>query len=168
MKLTGRIREWNIAGSSLRARRTTGGVVEIWGRDQFDLQRGLGFFHAHDRLVQMLLVRLAGQGRLCECLKDDDESLAIDIFMRQIGFARTARDEVDRLPLKARSFVQAYADGINDYLRRHSRPLEFRLARYRPDPWEPADTLLTVGLMGYVGLAQTQQDIEKFIIQAIQ
>jgi penicillin amidase len=167
MKLTSRIRPFEIAGKNLRARRTEGGVVEIWGDNFLDLQRGLGFFHAHDRQVQMMLVRLIAQGRLCECLKDDDESLAIDIFMRQLGLAATARDEVEKLAPHAREFAQAYADGVNEHLRRHSRPFEFRLVGYRPEPWEPADTLLTIGIMSYVGLAQTQQDIEKFIIQAI-
>lgn len=167
MKLTDQPRPFEIAGSTVRARRATGGVVEIWGEIQLDLQRGLGFFHAHDRLVQLMLVRLIGQGRLCECLKDDDESLAIDIFMRQMGLAATASDEVGRLSRQARDFGQAYADGINEYLRRYSRPLEFRLVGYHPEPWHLADTLLTIGVMSYVGLAQTQQDVEKFLIQAI-
>lgn len=168
MNLSERFRTIDVAGSRLDARRTTGGVIEIRGGDQHSLQRGLGFFHAHDRLVQMLLVRLIGQGRLCECLKDDAESLAIDIFMRQMAFAQAAHDESGRLSPAARDFARAYADGVNEYLERHSRPLEFRLVGYRPDPWEPADTLLTIGLMSYVGLAQTQQDVEKFLIQMIQ
>src|SRR5262245_56277185 len=168
MRLTSRIRTFTIAGSTLRARRTTGGVVEIRGDKQLDLERGLGFFHAHDRQVQMLLVRLIGQGRLCECLQDDDQSLAIDIFMRQTGLARTAREEALRLSPAAREYAQAYANGVNEYLNRHPRPLEFRLVGYRPEPWEPADTLLTIGVMSYVGLAQTQQDLEKLLIQAVQ
>jgi penicillin amidase len=168
MRLTNKIRTCQIAGSTLRVRRTTGGVVEIRGRDALDLQRGLGFFHAHDRLVQMMLVRLVGQGRLCECLKDDDEALAIDIFMRQMGLAQASRDEVARLSPAARDFGQAFADGVNDYLRSHFRPLEFLLVGYHPEPWELADTLLTMNVMAYVGLAQTQQDLEKFLIQSIQ
>ncbi|HEY2250531.1 MAG TPA: penicillin acylase family protein [Planctomycetaceae bacterium] len=168
MRLTNRTRTLQIAGATLRARRTAGGVVEIWGDDPLDVQRGLGFFHAHDRFVQMMLVRLVGQGRLCECLSDDDEALGIDIFMRQLGLARMARDEVARLTPGARDFGQAYADGVNDYVKRHARPLEFHLVAYHPDPWEPADTLLTINVMSYVGLAQTQQDLEKFVIQAIQ
>src|SRR5579872_212552 len=168
MRLSQKSRTLAIAGSRLRARRTSEGVIEIWGNDAIELQRGLGYFHAHDRLVQMILVRLVGQGRLCECLKDDDESLAIDIFMRQMGFAKTAREEVGRLTPHALAFAQAYAEGVNESLRRHWRPFEFALVGYRPEPWEPADTLLTINLMSYVGLAQTQQDIEKFLIQAIQ
>ncbi len=167
MRINSTSRAFEIAGRALRARRTAGGVIEIRGNDQLDLQRGLGFFHAHDRLVQMLLVRIIGQGRLCECLRDDDEALAIDVFMRQLGLARTARDEVARLSPRARAFGEAYAEGVNNYLARHSLPLELRLVGYRPEPWELADSLLTINVMSYVGLAQTQQDIEKLIIQAI-
>ena len=45
-----------------------------------------------------VVVRLIGQGRLCECLKDDDESLAIDIFMRQMGLAGTGALAVTGAP----------------------------------------------------------------------
>jgi len=168
MKLTRDFRTQQIAGSTIRVRRTTGGVIEIHGSNQVDLQRGLGFWHAHDRLVQMLLVRLVGQGRLCECLKYDGESLAMDTLMRHIGMARTAHDEVARLSPVAREFGQAYTDGINAYLLTNRLPMEFRLAGYRPEPWAIADTLITINLMSYVGLAQTQQDLEQFLIQAIQ
>jgi penicillin amidase len=41
------------------------------------------------------------------------------------------------------------------------------MVRYDPEWWTIADTILTVKLMSYVGLAQSQQDIEKFLIQAI-
>ena len=42
-----------------------------------------------------------------------------------------------------------------------------RLVGPRPEPWSVADTLLTVKLISYFGLAQSQQDMEKLIIQAI-
>ena len=47
-------------------------------------------------------------------------------------------------------------------------PLEFMLVGYRPEPWALSDSLLMIKLMSYVGLAQSQQDVEKFLIQAIQ
>jgi len=167
MKLTHTIRTFAVAGSHLRARRTTGGVLELWGDDNLALARGLGYFHAHDRLVQMLLVRIVGQGRLCACLKDDETSLAIDIFMRQMNFVGLAKEESTRLNDRSRAFAQAYSDGVNHALRTCRRPLEFWLVGYRPEPWDVVDTLLTINLMSYVGLAQTQQDLEKFLIEAI-
>jgi penicillin G amidase len=168
MKFTSESRPIVVAGAKLHIGRTSGGVIEIHGRNQLDLMRGLGFVHAHDRLTQMSLVRLVGQGRLCECLDDSEESLAIDLFMRQLGFVSLAREEASRCSDEARDFAGAYAEGVNAYLFRHARPWGMRLAGFRPEPWQPADTLLTILLMSYVGLAQTQQDLEKFLIQSLQ
>jgi penicillin G amidase len=167
MRITDSIRTVEIAGAEVKMRRTTGGVIELWGDSFADLMLGLGFAHAHDRQLQMMLVRLIGQGRLCECLKDTDETLAIDLFMRQMGFARTAQDEVARCSDAALAIGDSYAAGVNAYLARSRRRWEFVLAGFRPEPWTVADTLLTINLMSYVGLAQTQQDMEKFLIQAI-
>ena len=147
--------------------RTTGGVAEIRAPDDLGLARGLGFMHAHDRLVQLVLVRLAGQGRLAERLKCTSETLTIDVFMRQLGLARDAVRDVANCSPQAREYAQAYANGVNAHLERHRAPLELRLVGHRPEPWTVADTLLTIKLMSYVGLAQTQQDMEKLIIQAI-
>ena len=167
-RITERPVEIDIRGSRVSLGRTTGGVLSLTGRDDFDFARGLGFAHGHDRMMQMMLVRLVGQGRLTEQLKDDDDTLAVDVFMRRLGFARFAAAEVADLSGEARAFLDAYCEGVNACLDRHGGPFEFRLTGYRPEPWRPEDCLLTVKLMSYVGLAQTQQDAEKFIVQAIQ
>ena len=93
MRITGKRREIEIGGATIEIARTGDGVIELWADDDVGLARGLGFAHAHDRLVQMVLVRLIGQGRLCECLINDDETLGIDIFMRELGLARYAKVE---------------------------------------------------------------------------
>jgi penicillin amidase len=141
--------------------------MRLWAGDDIGLACGLGFAHAHDRMVQMMLVRLVGQGRLCECLKSDDTTLEIDIFMREMGLRRDAEADTSNLCAEALRLCEAYANGINHYLAHHMRPFELALVRYRPEPWTVADTLLTIKLMSYVGLAQSQQDMEKFIIQAL-
>ena len=148
--------------------RTAGGVIVLKARDDPDLARGMGFAHAMDRAVQMMLTRLAGQGRLCECLRDDDELLAIDVFARQAGFAHYSRCEAENLSGRARALGEAYCDGVNAYLERHRRRLEFLLVGYRPEPWQVADILLIIKLTSYLGLAQLQQNLEKLIIQAVQ
>lgn len=167
MKIGGRIVEIDIEGAKLKLRRTDDGVVEIFGSDDLDVARGLGFAHAHDRLVQMMLVRMVGRGRLCESLGGDDSVLAIDIFMRQMGFGPSADAEVETCTPRARGLGEAYCAGVNHVLQTQSLPWEFRLANHKPEPWTLGDTLLTIQLMSYVGLAQTQQDLEKFLIQSI-
>ena len=167
MRISGRHRSIDINGARVELSRTPDGVVRLRADDDLGLARGLGLAHAHDRMVQMMLVRLAGQGRLSECLISDDDTLAIDVFMREMGLRREAEKEVGRLGADARLLAEAYAEGVNFYLAHTRRPPEFILVRYRPEPWTIADTLLTVNIMSYVGLAQSQQDMEKYLIQAL-
>jgi len=167
MRITSRRRDIEIAGSGIGIARTKDGVVKLWAEDDLGLARGLGFAHAQDRLVQMMLVRLVGQGRLCECLVNDNETLEIDIFMREMGLSRYAKVEAVNAFGEGRSLGDAYAEGVNHWLGTNRRPIELMMVRYDPDWWTIADTILTVKLMSYVGLAQSQQDIEKFLVQAI-
>ena len=139
----------------------------MWADDEFGFAAGLGFVHAVDRQVQMMLVRLVAQGRLCECLQDDEKWLAVDVFSRQMGFYRDCVNEAQQCSREALRFAEAYAEGVNAGVRRSRRPLEFVLTSYRPEPWSVVDTLATIKVMTYVGLGQTQQDMEKFIVEAI-
>ncbi len=38
---------------------------------------------------------------------------------------------------------------------------------YTPEPWVPADTIAVGKLMMYMGLGETQETLEKFIIEAV-
>ncbi|MBM3557186.1 MAG: penicillin acylase family protein, partial [Alphaproteobacteria bacterium] len=156
-----------IAGHEVRLGRTEAGVATIVAGDIGGFLAGLGYVHARDRGLQLWLTRLIAQGRLCECLKDDPVALGVDGFMRRHGFSRIGEEEVGLLPEATRQRAALYAEGIAAGLAAHGIPFEFRLVGYRPEPWRIADTLAIIALMGYAGLAQTQQDIEKFIIQAI-
>jgi penicillin amidase len=167
MKIGATPREVAIAGRRPRLGRTTGGVIEIHGRDDLELAAGLGFAHVHDRLVQMELVRLIAQGRLCECLADEPANLEIDVFMRRLGLAHDADADAARLTPEAHALAEAYCHGVNAALRALRRPLELVLVGHRPEPWSARDVLLTVQVMSYVGLAQSQQDLEKLLAQAL-
>jgi penicillin amidase len=167
MRITARPRTHRIAGRDVSLARTPEGVVRVRAENDTDLARGLGLAHAHDRLVQMVMVRLIGQGRLSECLKSSAETVAIDVVMREIGFARAALRETAELTSAARDLVDAYSEGVNHALERHVRPLELLLVRHKPEPWTAADTLITIKLMSYIGLAQSQQDMERFLIEAL-
>ena len=45
---------------------------------------------------------------------------------------------------------------------------ELRLLGYRYESWGLADSLLIVKLIGFIGLADAQSNMEKFLIQMIQ
>ena len=167
MKLARKRQTFTVGPIEFDAARTADGVVELWADDDNALACALGAAHATDRLVQMIMARIVGQGRISECLADDETTFAIDLFMRQMGFHREADREVEDLSQETRRFANAYATGVNFVLASHRRPLELILVKHKPDEWTPADTLLTIKLMSYLGLAQSQQDVEKLIIQAI-
>jgi penicillin amidase len=167
MKLTAKRRQLPVPGYTVEARRRPDGVAELWADTEEDLAAGLGFAHAHDREVQMMLVRLVGQGRLCECLQSDDDTLAIDVFFRDLGLGRDARDGLGSIDPDTLRCAQAYAAGVNARVQHRRRPVEFLVTGYRPDPWAVEDTLVTIALMTYTGLAQTQEDFEKLLIESI-
>ncbi len=167
MKLTRQRQSHTVGSAEFSAARTAEGVAEIWADNEDALACALGAVHATDRLVQMVMARIIGQGRISECLADDKKTFAIDLFMRQMGFRREADRELDRLDDDTRRFAEAYASGVNHVISTRRRPLELLLVKHTPDRWAPSDTLLTIKLMSYLGLAQSQQDAEKLIIQAI-
>ena len=134
--------------------------------DDFALATAYGYAHAHDRALQMLLVKVIGQGRLCELLDDSPASLVIDLFMRKNLFAACSEEEAAALGGRARELAEAYATGVNARLE-HGRPWELRLLGVPHEPWRSADTLLTLRLMSFIGLAQAQGDVEVVILQAL-
>lgn len=159
-------RRFEAGGRSFALRRDGHGVMHVTAPDDLSLAAGYGFAHAHDRALQMLLVKVIGQGRLCELLDDSDASLAIDLFMRKNLFAAASAEEAAALGGRAKELAETYAAGVNARLAR-GRPWELRLLGVPAEPWTPADTLLTLRLMTFVGLAQAQGDVEVAVLQAL-
>ncbi len=145
----------------LRARveiyRDARGVPHIEAADEASLVTAQGFCHAQDRLWQLDFNRRVLGGRLAEIFGDEpvqwrettvhfkDFTIAkLDAFMRTVGLHHTAAAGVALLPAEARALLEAYAEGINLYLRHYADrlPPEFRILRYEPEPWTLADSLL--------------------------
>lgn len=147
--------------------RLKSGIAELNGESIEDLSFGMGLAHGRDRALQMEMARLAGEGRLSECLKANEETESIDLFMREMGMAYEAKKEVSKLSGRTLTYLQAYADGVNLAWEHFGTPWEFKLVGHKLKPWAPEHTLITIKLMSYVGLAQTQEDAERMIIQAI-
>ncbi|MGE0715412.1 MAG: penicillin acylase family protein, partial [Alphaproteobacteria bacterium] len=133
--------------TAVRIGRDADGLVRIRARGIADAYFALGFVHAQDRLVQMEFQRRIAQGRLAEIV--GASGLESDRFMRTIGIHRLAAEIVPTLPPATRTIVDAYAAGINAFLRRHhgALPPEFVALRHRPEPWTAADTVVWGKLM---------------------
>ncbi len=125
------------------------GVPTISAGSRGDAIRALGYVTARDRLFQMDLLRRSAAGRLAEifgeAVRDND------IKRRTFGLNRVARAIAARLPLDQREVLDAYAEGVNDYLiHRSTLPFEFLLLGYEPDPWKIEDSLLILLEMFHV------------------
>lgn len=123
-----------------------------------DASFALGFVHAQDRFWQMEMMRRLGQGRLSELVPPalvGNGLIEADRTMRGLGVYRHASDSVAALSPATRSVLEAYSAGVNAWLtdRDQQFGLELTLVKllsggsYRPDRWQPADSLVWTKLM---------------------
>ena len=147
--------------------RDDSGVPHISADHEADLYFGLGYCHALDRGLQLLLTRILGRGQAAEFLDGSDEMVKIDKFFRRMNWGGETAHHTENLTPDARAACEAYCSGIN---LRFSKaiPLELRLLGYQPDPWTIDDCLMLTRIIGYISMAQCQGDIEKFLIEMIQ
>lgn len=162
-----RIRLPRRAPPGLTITRDANGVPHIEAPELESVLWGLGYCHALDRGLQLLLTRILGQGRASECLVATDDTLELDRFFRRLNWQGRAAQEIDKLSPLALTRLEAYTAGINARLRQHV-PWELRLVGHAPEPWLPLDSIVLSRVIGYVGLAQSQGDIERLFIEMVQ
>ncbi|HZS13571.1 MAG TPA: penicillin acylase family protein [Candidatus Dormibacteraeota bacterium] len=132
-------------------RRDRRGVPHVEARSMEDAAFAMGWVHAQDRGWQMDFNRRVAAGRVSEFA--GQEGLPADRFMRRLGLARVAEEEVALLSEEARRMLDAYARGVNAVWESgRPLPLEMTLLRLRPEPWKPAHSLL-LGKLLNLGLA---------------
>lgn len=154
------------APRDLQVRRDEHGVPHLAADELGSILWGLGYCHALDRGLQLIASRIFGQGRVSECLASNAETLEVDIFFRRLNWGGTAAAAAGELSPEATAALEAYSAGINARLRR-SFPWELRLVGHRPEPWTPADTILLSRVTGFIGLAQTQGELERLFIEMV-
>ncbi|WP_424964295.1 penicillin acylase family protein [Ekhidna sp.] len=116
---------------------TTHGIPHIYGATEEDTYKALGYIHAMERLWQMDLLRHVGSGRLSELFGPD--MIKNDKFLRTMGISEYARESaaayIERNH-KSLPLVQAYIDGINEYIRDNPKPLEHTILGLEIEPFE--------------------------------
>lgn len=124
------------------------GVPHIFAETVADAYFALGYAHARDRLWQMEMTRRLGAGRLSEIF--GQTTVDIDRLMRIHGIYADAKHSFDTLSPEFQSLLLSYARGVNSWIgsRRLSLAPEFSLFLHRPEPWQPADSLVWTKLMG--------------------
>ena len=94
------------------------GIPHIFGDSLTDLARAQGYVHAQEQFFQMDLRRHITAGRLAELVGTD--GIEADKVIRTLGWRRIAEEELPTLKPETRQMLQAYADGVNTYLRGRS------------------------------------------------
>ncbi len=123
------------------------GVPHISAANREDLYFAVGFVHAQDRLWQLEFNRRIGHGRVSEIA--GPSALELDKYMRTLGFVPKAKIAFDNLPFKTQQGMQAYADGINHFIKsnRKALPPEFIISGITPTQWAPEDIMVWQKMM---------------------
>ena len=145
-QLDGRI---EVAGliAPVTVTRDAHGVPTIMAASMEDLFFAQGYVTAQDRLWQMDMSRRFAGGEMAEVLGSD--WVKHDVEQRTLSLRARAERSVDELSPRDRSYMDAYAQGVNAFIKSHRDllPLEFRALRYAPRAWNPADSLVIAANM---------------------
>ncbi len=131
--------------------RNTHNVPHIFADADPDVFFGLGFVHAQDRLWQMQMLRRTAQGRLSEMF--GRRTARTDELMRRLDIYGLARSAYLAQDAETRAALQAYADGVNAWLRvtneraRGRGAVEFFAFNAEMPLWQPADSLAILKLL---------------------
>ena len=142
-------------GAEVSVLRDDSGVPHIYGDSLTDLARAQGYVHAQERFFEMDLRRHVPAGRLAELVGPD--GLESDKVIRTMGWRRIAEEEFPTLKSQTRQVLQAYAEGVNTYLRGRSPGdvaveytlLGLRLPEVAIEEWTPVDSISWLKAMAW-------------------
>lgn len=127
------------------------GIPHIYAPSQEAAFTALGYVHAQDRLFQMEMMRRVGAGRLAEVL--GPKLLPVDRFFRTLGLPAHSRASAQRFMQSRDSSYQrlawAYLEGINAFVEKGPKPLEFVLAGIPRRRFTPEDLYYIAAYMSY-------------------
>jgi len=142
------------------------GIPHIRAASLADAVEAQGYVMAQDRLWQLDLMRRASRGQLSEIV--GPLALKTDKQFRTFGFSRAADRDFAAMDKDSRALMEAYARGVNVFIQQHqnSLPLEFTLLKYKPQPWQPTDSLVIAGYM-YQTLTDTwERELDRAKVEA--
>ncbi|MBC7282372.1 penicillin acylase family protein [Hoeflea sp.] len=148
-------------GGDVTITRDRNGVPHIVAATRADVAAGLGFAHAQDRLWQMEVSRMAGQGRLSEMF--GDATVGTDVWLRTMGIHEAAVASLAVMDADTMAMLEGYARGVNAWMTRETPvfssrlPPEYVILGVTPEPWTPAHTLTAIKMMS-VSLAENIGD----------
>lgn len=129
------------------------GIPHITATNTPDAFRALGFFMAGERLFQMELSRRMTQGELAEVFGDialPSDKLYRSLMLRRSVERMLAQEKAEgRFDQAMWDLMEAYFDGVNQYVETQALPYELTLLGLKPRPFTPLDAYIMTGHMAY-------------------
>ncbi len=156
--------------ASVTVTRDASGIPMIEASTAHDLFLAQGFVHAQDRFWEMDFRRHVTAGRLSELF--GPAQFSTDAFIRTLGWRQVAEAEVAALDDTTAGYYQAYASGVNAYLRDRS-PTEVSLeygiiglqnGGIEIEPWTPADSVSWLKAMAWDLRSNLEDEIDRAIL----
>lgn len=130
------------------------GFPSIEARDLEEASWACGWFHAHDRLVQVQLMLAIGQGRACALLGDHPLARHIDRMTRIHRFTDDLDEQVAKLSAEVKPVIDAYATGFDAGAKARGWPLLLRAVGIKRRPFRARDVMLIYRVVLWFGLNQ--------------
>ncbi|WP_455351244.1 penicillin acylase family protein [Streptomyces sp. SYSU K217416] len=148
------------------------GIPQIYADSDEDLFRAQGFVQAQDRFWEMDVRRHMTAGRLSEMFGSGQ--VETDAFLRTLGWHRVAQAEYEtKLAPETKKYLQAYADGVNAYLKdRSGKELSVEHAAlglsndYKPEKWTPVDSVAWLKAMAWDLRGNMQDEIDRSLMES--
>ncbi len=137
-------------------------VPHVYGQTRADVMFGAGYVSGEDRMFMMDVLRHLGRGRTSELLGASPANLAMDRAQRAVSDydEQELQAMANRLPLLdaelgalAKSDVEAFADGVNTFIRDAlldptKLPAEYAALQIVPKKWKVTDSIALATLIG--------------------
>lgn len=161
-------------GAEVSVLRGEAGIADVYADTPADLFRAQGYLDAQERFYEMDVRRRVARGTLAELVGDTGDAVRSDVFARTMGFARTAEAELTLLDGDTRSALEAYARGVNDYLRDRSPSrvsIDYTLLGAGRDlppiaAWTPVDTLAWLKYLAFDLSTNLREEIGRSVAYA--
>ena len=137
--LTGSVQLRGLQGT-VKVFRDRYGIPHIKAESELDAFFAQGFVTAQDRLWHMEYDRRRGSGRWAEAV--GESGVAQDKMMRRFRLEASAKADYQVMDPHTKDVFDAYAAGVNAFITSgDALPVEYRITRLEPEPWQPWDGL---------------------------
>lgn len=157
----------NAGERDVSAFRNADGIPVVQAKTLDDAFFGLGTVHAMDRGTQMLFSASVARGRGAEEIVNSEELFETDCFFRRLGLHRRCGEDVQQLPDDWQRTIGAYCDGVNAGLQSLGRTWPMWATDFQPRGWDAESVILIGKLLSFGGLAVSQLQSERLLIELI-